>query len=114
MKQKEGNCTNTHGDTLSRAFKRMLYLERSNPLGYVLGLIYWAGVDSVMCSDWLSMVLNSRAPGYPCVSLCCPLRLCVGIATLFVAMCGNYTCSCGLERLGLLNILTARISRIDT
>ena len=87
MKQKEGNCTNTRGDTLSRAFKRMLYLERSNPLGYVLGLIYWAGVDSVMCSDWLSMVLNSRPPGYPYVSLCCPLRLCVGIATLFVAMC---------------------------
>ncbi|CAL8397317.1 unnamed protein product [Boreogadus saida] len=28
----------------------MRYLVRSRPMGYVLWLIYWAGVDSVMCS----------------------------------------------------------------
>ena len=54
------------------------------PCGYVLALqlAFWYGAD--------------------------PWWLCVGIATLFVAMCGNYTCSRGLERLGLSNILTAR------
>ena len=121
MKQKEGNCTNTRGDTLSRAFKRMLYLERSNPLGYVLGLIYWAGVDSVMCSDWLSMVLNSRLSGCCMCLYAAPLWLCVGITTCFVAlcwplvaMCWHCNLFCGPELLSSSNTWAARICRIDT
>ena len=80
----------------------MLYLERSNPPGYVLGLIYWVGVDSVMCSDWLSMLLNTASWIPVCVLGADPLWLRARITLVFVALSVWVSrTSCPLESLEL-------------
>jgi hypothetical protein len=80
VKQKEGNCKNTRGDTLSRAFKRMLYLERSTPWA-----MSPASLDVVCVSMLLpcGYVLALQLALWHCADL---LWLCVGIATCFVAL----------------------------
>ena len=80
MKQKEGNCTNTRGDTLSRAFKRMLYLagKASSPVVVPKFLFRLTQIEN----SWMYGKGNGTnlTPG------------CAAVATLILASQPNYKC----------------------
>ena len=52
MKQKEGNCISTRGDTLSKTSTGCFDVRAAF---FALHSLYLAGVASITCSDWLSM-----------------------------------------------------------